>query len=319
LAHLALRPGDDLVIIDEIQKLPALLDEVQVMIEETGTRFLLTGSNARKLRRQQGSLMAGRARTMRLHPFVRAEVEGFKLPRALAFGMLPPIYTSDEPEADLVSYVGEYLQEEIRAEALARNIESFSRFLRQAALANAQVLNFESVARDAQVPARTIREYYAVLEDTLIGTLLEPLQTRGRRKPSAKAKFYFFDIGIVHALIGQHQIAEDTDLWGRAFETFIFMELHACASYGGGKSEISWWRTVGHDEVDFVWDGNVAIEVKASRHVYAGDFKSLAALDQEQPMRRLICVCREKERRRLGKVEIVPYGEFLDELWSSGF
>jgi predicted AAA+ superfamily ATPase len=252
---------------------------------------------------------------MHLCPFVRAEVADFDLARALSFGMLPPIYTSDEPAADLASYVGEYLQEEIRAEALARNIESFSRFLRQAALSHAQVLNFESVARDAQVPARTIREYYAVLEDTLIGTLLEPLQTRGRRKPSAKAKFYFFDIGVVHALIGQHQPADGTDAWGRAFETFIFMELCAHASYNGGENEMAFWRTVDHEEVDFVWRGEVAIEVKASRRIHSGDLKGLAALHDSQPMRRRICVCREPERRTLGAIEVVPYGEFLDELW----
>ena len=130
-----------------------------------------------------------------------------------------------------------------------------------------------------------------------------------------KAKFYFFDIGVVHALIGQHQLAEGTDSWGRAFETFIFMELSAHASYAKDKEELAFWRTIDHEEVDFVWRGEVAIEVKASRHVHVGDLKGLAALHEDQHMRRRICVCREKERRRIGEFEIVPYQEFLDELW----
>jgi uncharacterized protein len=310
----ALRPGGPLVVIDEIQKLPSLLDEVHLMIEETGQRFLLTGSSARKLRRQQGSLLAGRLRAARLHPFVSAEVPDFDLERVLTFGMMPPIFLSDEPGADLESYVGEYLQEEIRAEALARNIEGFSRFLRQAALANTELLNFESVARDAQVPARTIREYYSVLEDTLLGSTLEPLQAGGR-KPVAKAKFYFFDIGVVHAVQGVRAVPEGTDLWGRAFETLVFTELSAYASYFGSRADLKFWRTQTHDEVDFVWR-DVAIEVKSSRQIHSKDLKGLRALSEDQSMRRRLLVCREPERRKLDKIEIIPFREFFEELWA---
>jgi predicted AAA+ superfamily ATPase len=312
----ALTAKDKIVVIDEIQKLPALLDEVHLMIEEKRVRFLLTGSSPRKLRRQQGSLMAGRARSLRLYPFVSAEVGAFDLNRVLTFGMLPPIFGSDEPWPDLQGYVGEYLQEEIRAEALARNIEAFSRFLRQAALTHAEILNFESVARDAQVPARTIREYYAVLADTLMGTMLEPLHTRGQRKSVSKAKFYFFDIGVAHALTGEDRLAPDSPAYGKAFESFVFMELNAYAAYFADATALNFWHTQTQDEVDFVYRGEIAIEVKAAKRVTTADLRGLQRLHEEKKMRRRMIVCREPERRRLGDVEIWPIKEFCEALWA---
>ncbi len=313
----SLGPSDRLIVIDEIQKLPNLMDEVHLMIEERGVRFLLTGSSARKLRRTHTSLMAGRAKTMGLFPFVTAELPDFDFARALQYGTLPPIYLSDDPEDELRSYVGDYLREEIQAEALSRNIESFSRFLHRAALSSGEVLNFESVARDAQVPARTIREYYTVLEDTLVGTMLEPFNTEGKRKSISKGKFYFFDVGVMNAIIGQYALAPATAAYGTAFEHFLFQEIHAYISYFGKNRKLRFWRSTTHQEVDFVVEDELAIEVKATSTCDVRDLRGLRAFSEEQSTRRKILVCQEKHKRTLDGVEIMPVQLFLKELWGN--
>ena len=311
----SLNSDDKLIVIDEIQKLPQLMDEVHFMIEELGIRFLLTGSSARKLKRTHTSLMAGRAKTVRLLPFVSAEVPDFNLEKVLLYGLLPPIYYSADPKDELVSYVGDYLQEEIKAEALARNIENFSRFLHRAALSSGEVINFESVANDAQVPARTIREYYAVLQDTLIGVMLNPIAT-SKRKAITKGKFYFFDIGVVNTLIGQTSLTKDTTAFGIAFEHFIFQELFAYINYNNLKQELYFWRSVNHQEVDFVI-GEVAIEVKASSNITNSDLKGLHLLAQDILLKRKIVISQETQKRQVGEVEIYPYRQFLKELWDN--
>ncbi len=314
----ALRPQDQLIVIDEIQKLPQLMDEVHVMIEEAGVRFLLTGSSSRKLERSHTSLMAGRARSRRLLPFVSAELDAFDLQRALRYGTLPPVYLSDEPEEELAAYVGTYLREEVQAEALSRNIENFSRFLHQAALGSGELLNFEAVGRDAQVPARTIREYYTVLEDTLLGHMLTPLQTSGKRKAVSRGKFYLFDIGAVHALTGAYQVQPQTAAYGKAFEHLIGQELFAYQQYFAPRSALNFWRDVKQAEVDFVLDQGTAIEVKATEAVHDRQLKGLHAITEQRdfPIQRRIVVCQEPEPRFVDGIEILPWQDFLQQLWS---
>lgn len=314
----SLREDNSLVVIDEIQRLPGLMDEVHHMIEEHGVRFLLTGSSARKLRRSHTSLMAGRARPRRLCPFVFAEVEAFDLDAALTYGMLPPVHLSREPAEELGTYAGLYLQEEIRAEALARNIQGFSRFLTRAALSSGEVLNFESVAGDAQVPARTVREYYALLEDTLVGTMLPPLSTRGGRKTIAKGKFYFFDVGVMRALrepTGYPRPLTAAEL-GPALEHLIFQELFAYLQYFARSTPLSFWRTYTKQEVDFVVGDSLAVEVKATQSVRDKHLRGLRALAEERSLRRRIVVCREPMWRRMGDVEVFPVEAFLRALWA---
>ena len=306
----------DIIVIDEIQKLPSLMDEVHLMIEEYGQKFLLTGSSARKLKRTHTSLMAGRAKVIYLHPFVSAEVPDFDLDRVLLYGLLPPVYLSDDPEDELRSYVGEYLKEEIQAEALSRNIQNFSRFLSHAALTNAHMINFESVASDAQVPARTVREYYTVLEDTLIGRMLMPLSQVGSRKVVSKAKFYFFDTGIVHQLQQLTSMPFGGSSYGDAFETFLFHELVTYLDYVRPRETINYWRTSTGIEVDFVISQRIAIEAKATTLVDKKDLKGLKALAKEIKLERLIVVSRDTESRKIGSIEIWPYREFLTALWS---
>lgn len=312
----SLTPSDRLIAIDEIQKLPILMDEVHLMIEEMSVRFLLTGSSARKLKRSHTSLMAGRAKTMYLYPFTSSELgDGFDLDRALSFGTLPPVYLAGDPDDILSSYVGDYLREEIQAEALTRKIENFSRFLTQAAIHNGELLNFESVASDAQVPARTIREYYRILEDTLIGSMLEPLKTTGKRKPVSHAKFYFFDVGVVNALTNTTNMRDTNPVYGNRFEHLIMTELRSYLSYFSPKRKLNFWRTQEGDEVDFVIDQSIAIEAKSSRMVDERDLKGLKKIAQESPVARQIVVSRDSQRRRLHSVEIIPYQEFLADLW----
>jgi len=309
--------SDRLIAIDEIQKLPILMDEVHLMIEEMSVKFLLTGSSARKLKRSYTSLMAGRAKTMHLYPFTSSELgPSFDLDRALRFGTLPPVYLAEDPEDTISSYVGDYLREEIQAEALTRKVENFSRFLTQAAIHNGELLNFESVASDAQVPARTIREYYRILEDTLIGSMLEPLKTSGKRKPVSHAKFYFFDVGVVNALTNTMDMQDTNPVYGNRFEHFIMTELRSYLSYFRPKKKLHFWRTQQGDEVDFVVDESIAIEAKSSRLVDERDLKGLKKLAQESPVERQIVVSRDRERRMLCGVEVIPYQEFLADLWA---
>ncbi len=314
----SLGAGDRLIVIDEIQKLPVLMDEVHVMIEETGTCFLLTGSSSRKLERSHTSLMGGRARTRLLCPLVSAELEAWDLQRAIQYGMLPPVYLSDDPLGDLDSYVGTYLREEIMAEALSRKIENFSRFLHHAAHASGEIVNFESVGRDAQVPARTIREYYSVLLDTLMGAMLEPLQTTGKRKAVSKGKFYFFDIGVVHSLTGELSVPPHTAGYGKAFEHLIWQELNAYQKYFARRSRINFFRDIHGAEVDFVLDERIAVEVKSAQIVHDKHLRGLEAILEQSdfPIERRIVVCQEPQRRKVAGIEMIPYGEFLEELWS---
>ena len=313
----ALRPSDRLIVIDEVQKLPMLMDEVHAMIEEFGVRFLLTGSSARKLRRTHTSLMAGRARQRRLWPFVSAELPGFQLDKALQFGMLPPVCLSQAPVIELEGYAGLYLQEEILAEAYARKIEGFSRFLGRAAMSSGEVINFESIASDAQVPARTVREYYALLEDTLVGTMVAPTSSTNARKVVSKGKFYFFDVGVARALRDPIALRAPTlpsmEL-GWALEHLLFQELRAYLSYFPDGRQLEFWRTYSGQEVDFVI-GDTAIEVKATRSVTRRDLRGLRALAKDRALRRQLVVCREPERRVVEDVEIWPVGPFLAALW----
>ncbi|MBT9554996.1 MAG: ATP-binding protein [Myxococcales bacterium] len=310
-----LQPSDRLIVVDEVQKLPSLMDEIHSLIESTNVRFVLAGSSARKLRRSHTGLMAGRARQRRLFPFISRELGPFDLQRALNTGLLPPIWLSDEPWQDLGDYVGEYLTEEIRAEALARNIEAFSRFLQTAALANSLQLNFESIASDAGVPARTVREYFALLEDTLVGYTLEPLDMPPRKAVS-HAKFYFFDNGVVNRLIGRREVVEGTDDFGRAFETFLCHELLAWRAYRQEDDPVRFWRTHNGDEVDFVIGDHTAVEVKATTFATEKHLKGLSRLGGHLTLRRKILVSRDPTRRRIGDVDVWPWFQFLQALWA---
>ncbi len=308
-------PNDKLVIIDEIQRVPQLLNEVHLLIEQKKTRFLLTGSSARKLRRGGFNLLGGRARQVYLHPFVSAELKkDFDLRKALNSGLIPSIYFSEDANADLASYVGAYLKTEIAAEALTRDLPAFSRFLGVAALCNAKIVNFTNVANDAQIKRTTVYDYFDILKDTLILRELPAFKKGSQRKPICSSKYYFFDTGVARQLQGRSMLACGTPEHGDAFETFMVNEVFAFSDYVRPLS-LSFWRTTTHYEVDLIIDDKLAVEFKAKASISADDLKGLKAIAQEHPFKRLICVSLEKRPRKVGSVEIMPYQDFLHALW----
>jgi len=309
-----LSPGDDLVVIDEVQRLPELLNEVHRLIEQRGTRFLLTGSSARKLRRGGVNLLGGRARTRYLHPLTYRELAThFDLGRAIERGLLPSIYFSDDPKADLDAYTGTYLQQEIVAEGVTRNAPAFSRFLRVAALCNATLVNFTAIANDAQVPRTTVYEYFEVLKDTLLLHEVPAWRQSRKRKPISSSKYYFFDVGVASALQGR-LVKPGTPEFGAAFETWLCHELVAHRDYVSGEP-VQYWRSTSGFEVDFILGDHTAVEVKAKQVVSPQDLRSLRALSEEGKLKRYLCVSLEARRRQVEGVSVLPYREFLDMLW----
>lgn len=311
-------PRDRVVVIDEIQRLPELLNEVHRLIEERSVRFLLTGSSARKLRRGGINLLGGRARTKYLHPLVYRELgDRFDLFCALNRGLLPSVYFSDDPNADLKAYTGLYLQQEIVAEGTVRNIPAFSRFLRVAALCNGTIVNFTNVANDAQVARTTVYEYFEILKDTLVVHELPAWRKSKKRKPIASSKYYFFDIGVV-ASLQERQFSPGTPEFGEAFETYIMHELISYRDYSLGES-LSYWRSTSGFEVDFIINDHTAIEVKAKENLSLTDIKSLRALAEEKKLRRYLCISLEPRMRKIGDVLILPYKDFLEALWNNEY
>ena len=310
--------ADRIVVIEEIQRLPVLLNEVHRLIEQQGLRFLLTGSSARKLRAGGVNLLGGRARVRHLHPFTYRELgERFDLNKVMDRGLLSSIYFSDDPHQDLRSYMGLYLQQEIVAEGMTRNVPAFSHFLKVAALCNATIVNFTKVARDAQVPRTTVHEYFEILKDTLILHELPAWKASVKRTPLSSSKYYFFDAGVVAALQGRRFIP-GTPEFGEAFETYLMHELMSCRDYDLGEG-LHYWRSTSGFEVDFIIGDHTAIEVKAKENVSPQDLKSLRALAEEGTFRRYLCVSLEPRRRTVNGIEVLPYRDFLDALWAREF
>ncbi|MDO9028418.1 MAG: AAA family ATPase [Candidatus Roizmanbacteria bacterium] len=313
-----LTPNDRFVVIDEIQRLPILLNEVHRLIEERRIRFLLTGSSARKLRRSGVNLLGGRARTKYLHPLTCRELgRHFGLFRAIERGLIPSIYFSDDPRADLQSYAGSYLQQEIVAEGATRNVPAFSRFLKVAALCNGTIVNFTNVANDAQVPRTTVYEYFEILKDTLVLHELPAWRNSIKRKPLVSSKYYFFDIGVAATLQGR-VFVPGTPEFGEAFETYLFHELRSYSDYVSAEP-LSYWRSTSGFEVDFILGDHTAIEVKAKENVSSQDLKSLRALAEEKKLQRYLCVSLEPRARTVEGITVLPYREFLDGLWNGAY
>ncbi len=310
--------GDRFVVIDEIQRLPQLLNEVHRLIETRRLRFLLTGSSARKLRRGGVNLLGGRARTRLLHPLSSRELGArYDLERAVRRGLLPSIYFSDDPRADLEAYAGTYLQQEVVAEGAMRNVEAFSRFLKVAAFCNGTIVNFTKVGGDAQVPRTTVYEYFEILKDTLILYELPAWRKSRKRKPLVSSKYYFFDSGVVAALQGRDP-RPGTPEFGEALETSFLHELRCHSDYVSGEP-LSYWRSTSGFEVDFLLGDHTAVEVKSKKTVTERDLRSLRALAEEKAFKRLVCVAFEPRRRRIGAIEILPWREFLADLWNGRF
>lgn len=307
----------NLIVIDEIQKIPSLLDEVHWLIENKGISFVLTGSSARKLKHGHANLLGGRAWRKTMCPLSYSEVEGFDLERAMTSGLLPPHFLSPQPLEDLRAYVADYLKEEIAAEALTQNIPTFSEFLRVAAISSSELVNYVNIARETGISQNNVRAYFSILEDTLLGYRLPPWKKSLNRRMILTEKFYLFDVGVSNYL-ARRQPKIGSQEFGKSFEHFMLMELYAYKAYRQPEMPLAYWRTSTGYEVDFIaGDKELAIEVKASRRVHEGDIRPLKALLEDGPVRTVCIVCLEDEPRKMSGIEILPWKIFLEKLWGN--
>ncbi|MCX7726563.1 MAG: AAA family ATPase [Chitinispirillaceae bacterium] len=310
---------DDIIVIDEIQKLPSLLDEVHRLIETKGLKFLLTGSSPRKLRRGGVNLLGGRAKFKILHPFCYKELKNlFELSKAINYGLLPSIYFSNSADEDLIAYTGLYLQEEIAAERTVRNIPAFSRFLQIAALMNGQLINYSKLSSDAMVALSTVHEYFEILKDTLIAFEVTAWKKTVKRKPISTSKFYFFDTGVVRVLQNRSILNIGTPEFGFAFEHWICHELKCFLDYKNLQG-LNYWRSQSGYEVDFILCDKIAIEVKAKNFVTERDLSSLKALAEEVRLSFYLVISMDKNPRKIENILILPYNTFLEMLWDGEF
>jgi len=305
------------VILDEVQKVPQILDEVHWLIENRGLRFILCGSSARKLKRGKANLLGGRAWRYEMFPFVTAELGQVDLLRIMNRGMIPSHYLQEGHKKALKAYVQDYLKEEVFEEGLTRNIPAFSRFFDAMGYSHGELTNYANIARECGVDSKTVKEYYQILVDTLLGRMVEPFKRRQDRGViSRAAKFYLFDVGVAGAITKRHLGEDRGELFGKAFEHFIFMEIAAYNSYRELHYDINFWRTKSGLEVDFVLGGGqIAIEVKGSSRVDKRDLRPLRTFVEAYSPKKAFVVCNEMAERIVGQIRIVPYRKFLQDLW----
>jgi len=305
------------VILDEVQKIPQILDEVHWLIENKGIRFILCGSSARKIKRGKANLLGGRAWRYEMFPLVSAELGNLDLLKVLNRGLIPVHYFDDTFEKSLKAYTQDYLKEEILAEGLTRNIPAFSRFFDAMAYSHGELTNYSNIARDCGVDSKTVREYYQILVDTLMGRFVEPFQRRQDRQIISKTpKFYLFDVGVAGIITKRKILEEKGESFGKAFEHFIFMELVAYSSYKDLDYEVNFWRTKSGLEVDFVLGGGgVALEIKGTSRVDKRDLRSLIAFAKEYSPQKALVICNEREERLHGNIRILPWRQFMEALW----
>jgi len=313
-------PGRPVVVIDEVQKVPALLDEVHWLIENRGLRFVLCGSSARKVRRGAANLLGGRAVRHELYGLVSAEIGGdFDLERMVNHGYLPRHYLSRAPAPLLRAYVDDYLKEEIAAEGLVRRLPAFASFLSAAVLSDTEMVNFASLARDCGVSAPTAKEYFQILVDTLLGRFLPAYRRRPKRRVIQAPKFYFADVGVVNTLARRGRLTPGSELFGKAFENWVCHELTAYLAYRNTGADLAYWRLASGIEVDFlVADGALAVEAKATANVHRDHLAGLRELARDHPRtRRRVVVCLEpRPRRTEDGIDILPARVFAERLWA---
>ncbi len=306
------------VILDEVQKIPAVMDEVHWLIENKGLRFILCGSSARKLKRGHANLLGGRAWRFEMFPLVSREIGKVDLLKALNNGLLPSHYFGSNPRRSLKAYVEDYLIEEIRAEGLVRNLPSFARFLDSMGYSHGELTNFANIARDCGVDAKTVRSYYEILEDTLLGRFVPPYAGKaGRQSIISAEKFYLCDVGVAGYLANRLLPECKGEAFGHALEHFILMELWAHRTYTEKDYDVRFWRTKAGYEVDFILgDGEVALEVKGTSRVDGADLKAIRAFAGEQAPKKCIVVCNEARPRQHENISILPWKDFLEQLWA---
>lgn len=317
---LGLKKSTEWVVIDEVQKNPELLDEVHWLIENSNLKFALCGSSARKLKRGHANLLGGRALRRELFGLTATELGvDFDLEKILNRGYIPNHFKNSDFADRLRSYCSDYLKEEIFAEGLVRNLPAFSTFLNVASFSDTEQVEFSSIASDVGVSAPTIKSYFEILEDTLIGQFVQAYRKRPKRRIQTSPKFYFFDVGVVNALAKRKSLEKGSELFGKAFENWIFHELRCFKSYKDPDMDITYWKLTEGREVDFILnDLDCAIEVKSSDRIVDKHLKGLRELKSEHPqVKRRIVVCTERvSRKTLDGIEILNIPDFIQQLWN---
>lgn len=311
------KPAGTLVVIDEIQKVPELLDVVHSLMVDCGLRFILSGSSARKLKRTGANTLGGRAIPETLYPLVWPEVTDFQIDKAVQNGMIPRHYLADDATKRLSGYIKVYLDEEIREEGEIRQLDSFERFLEIAAISDGEILNYANIASDCGVSAKTVKSYFQILYDTLIGYEIPAYRKEVKRKLTQSPKFYYFDVGIANYLTGRHALRRGKEDYGHAFEHLVMQELIAYKGYNSKREVVSYWHTYDQKEVDVViGDAQVAIEIKSAEHIENKHKKGLNAFAEEHPDCRLILVSLDPITRKSANIELIYILDFLKLLWN---
>ena len=310
-------PPETLVIVDEIQKVPDLLDEVHSLMVNNGLWFILSGSSARKIKKSGANKLGGRAIPETLFPLVSAEIPDFDLGRAVQNGMIPRHYMVANARKRLQAYIDLYLSEEIAEEAAVQNLDDFVRFMEVAAISDGEIMNYENVASDCGVSANTVKAYYKILVDTLLGFEVPAYRKVIKRKLYKASRFYYFDVGIANYLTGRHHLSDKTPEYGHAFEHLIMQEIVAYLGYTDSEEPLSYWHTYDNHEVDAViGDARVAIEIKSTDHVDHDDKKGLIEFAKEHPETKQILVSRDRISRRSGDVDLYYVTDFFKALWA---
>ena len=311
------KPAGTLVIIDEIQKVPELLDIVHSLMVDNGLWFILSGSSARKLKKSVANTLGGRAIPETLYPLVWPEVTDFQLDRAVQNGMIPRHYMVPDATKRLKGYVEVYLNEEIREEGEVRELDAFERFMEVAAFSDGEMLNYSNIASDCGVSVKTVQSYFQILYDTLIGHEIPAYRKAVKRKIVQAPRFYYFDVGLANYLMGRHSLKRGTDDYGHAFEHLVMQEIIAYKGYNDKQDVISYWRTYDKKEVDAViGDAKVAIEIKSSEQVKTKYKAGLRAFKEEHPDCRLILVSLEAVTRKAEDIEMIYVLDFFKMLWN---
>lgn len=308
-----------IVIIDEVQKIPALLDEVHWLMTNHDIHFILCGSSARKLRRCGANLLGGRAIREELFPLVSAEIPDFDINRALNNGMIPRHYLVGNPQRRLQAYIGDYLQQEIIAESIVRKLQSFTRFLEVAAISDSEIINYTNIAKDCGVSSKSVKEYFSILEETLLGYFVPAYTKTVKRRLIQSPKFYYFDVGIVNHLLKRTPLRPGTSEYGHAMEHLIIQELKAYLGYSHSEKQLTYWHTLDNKyEVDaIIGNAEYAIEVKSSNNASSSDTKGLKAFGEEHPNAKLILISMDEYPKMMNGIEVWPARQFLERLWEN--
>lgn len=310
-------PDGSIVVIDEIPEVPELLNEVHRLITLKNHRFVLCASSARKIKRKGHNTLGGRVFPIYFFPLVSAEIPDFDIDKAVNHGMLPSHYLAKNPSRLLSAYVDVYIREEIKEEALVRNLKAFQLFLETTAICDGEMINNNNIAQDCGVSATTVNSYFDILEDTLIGYRIQAFSKTVQRKIVQAPRFYYFDVGVANHLMHRQMLKRGTPEYGHAFEHLVIQEIKAYLGYTHSDEKLTYWRTYTGLEVDaIIGEARVAIEIKSAEEIMNKHLKGLKAFGEEYPQSRRIVVSLDIFNRKMGEIECIYVKDFFKMLWN---